>query len=156
MIIKRSKVVGCLTSCRKGKSTTRESSELMVVTRNEIGTFAKLSNVLAKNKVTMECFTGYEWGTEAAFRIVTDNNKKALNAITNAGFTATENPVVLWYTDGTPSRVSEATTALAYAGINTYCTYTNTACNAPNKASTVIAFTTNNSTGTSNVLNSLK
>lgn len=164
MIIKRSKSTASSSSSSKKIASSSSSSinknvrsgtELLVVTRNELGSFAKLANVLTKNKVNIECFTGYEWGGEAAFRLVTDNNKKASSVISQQGFTVTESPVVLWYTSNDIGTISAASQALAKANINTYCTYSSTPSESVKKANTVIAFNTSNPEEALNVISNL-
>jgi hypothetical protein len=123
------------------KGTTSKSSELLIVTKNELGMFARITTPLAKNNINIECFTGYEWGTEAAFRLITDNNRKAYDLLKREGYNVTETPVVLWQTNNTPGQMRAATTALAEAHVNTYCSYSTTM---PGSDTTTVAFTTNN------------
>lgn len=142
------------TTSTTGKSgTTRRADELLVVTHSEPGLFAKVTNPLGRNNINIECFTAYEWGTEAAFRIVTDNNKKARDVLRSAGFTVQENSVALWYTNNEPGNLMKATNALATAHINTYCSYSTAV---PNSDSTVIAFNTNDTNRTIEVLNRIR
>ena len=106
--------------------TTRKTSELLIVTKNELGSLARITAPLAKNRINIECFSGYEWGTEAAFRLVTDNNRKAGELLKNEGFSVQETPVVLWQTGSTPGKLHDATVALAEARVNTYSSYSTT------------------------------
>nr|HPM41844.1 hypothetical protein [bacterium] len=102
-----------------GKTT--KTTELMVITGNELGAFARITTPLAKMKINVECFSGYEWSGEAAFRLVTDNNKKAAELLRREGFNVQENPIVLWTTENVPGQLNSATLALAEARVNTYC-----------------------------------
>lgn len=156
MIIKRSKATS--TSSKKSSSfskNVRTGTELLVVTNNELGSFAKLASALSKSKVSIECFTGYVWGSEAAFRIVTSDNKKASSVINAQGYSVTESPVVLWYTNNETSRISLASEALAKANISTYSTYSCSASDAPKNTNTVVAFNTSDPASTASIISHL-
>lgn len=103
------------------------ATELLIVTKNELGALAKITTPLARNNINIECFSGYEWCTEAAFRLVTDNNRKAQELLKTQGYNVQENPVCLWKTDNVPGRLSSATTALAEANVNTFSAYATSA-----------------------------
>lgn len=133
--------------------SAKRSGELLLVLKNEPGTFARVTTPLARNQIHIECFTAYAWDNEVAFRFVTDNNKKAREIWTQAGISVQESPVALWYTDNDPETLGKATTALAKACIDTYCTYMTAA---PNTNNTIMAFNTNDTTKTINILNELK
>lgn len=130
-----------------GKTT--KTTELLVITGNELGAFARMTTPLAKNKINIECFSGYEWSGEAAFRIVTDNNKKACDLLKREGFNVQENPVVLWTTENTPGQLNSATMALAEASINTYSSYS-TSVSGSNTS--VVAFSTSDADRTMEIL----
>lgn len=136
-----------------GMSNTRKTTELLIVTRNELGALAKITTPLARNNINIECFTGYEWGGEAAFRFVTDNNKKARDLLKAAGYNVVEGPVTVWQMSNTPGMLMAATTSLAEANVNTFCAYSTAS--ADDK--TVIAvFNTNNSDRATDVLRKVR
>lgn len=130
-----------------GKTT--KTTELMIITGNELGAFARITTPLAKMKINIECFSGYEWSGEAAFRLVTDNNKKAAELLRREGFNVQENPIVLWTTENVPGQLNGATVALAEARVNTYCSYSTST---PGSNRTVVAFGTNDSNRCAEVL----
>jgi hypothetical protein len=132
---------------------TRKANELLVITRRCDEALANLTNQLARNNINIECFTSYEWGNEAAFRMVTDNNKKARELLSGQGYTVQENPVTLWYTENTPGWFNKAATALARAHIDTFATYMTAQ---PDMNTTVVAFTTNDTTRTMELLSNLR
>lgn len=134
-------------------SDVKKTTELLVVTKNELGAFARITTPLAKNNINIECYSAYEWNSEAAFRLVTDNNKKATEILKTNGYTVTESPVVLWQTESTPGQLRNATTALAEANINTYCSYSTTP---TNSKMAVAVFNTSDATRTSAVLSRMK
>ena len=135
-----------------GRHRAKRSGELLLVVKNEPGTFARVTGPLARNRIHVECFTAYAWGDEVAFRFVTDNNSKAREIWTEAGMNVQECPVALWYTDNDPKSIGRATNALAKACIDTYCSYMTAA---PNTNDTIVAFNTNDTTKTINVLNEI-
>lgn len=139
-------------SSKDTRTSARKATEVLVVAKNELGLLARITTPLAKNKINVECFTGYEWGTEAAFRFVTDNNKKARETLAAAGFNAQENQVTLWQTANTPGQLRSATTALAEANVNTFCSYSTTPANSQ---TTVVVFGTSDVDRTVNILNRL-
>lgn len=145
---------GTTTSNVEGSSTvTRKASELLVVTHNDVGANANITVPLAKNNINLECFTAYEWGAESAFRMVTDNNKKAADVLRSQGYSVQESPIALWYTHNEPGSFTKAATALANAHINTYCSYSTTV---PGSDTTIIAFNTDDTNRTIDVLNHLR
>lgn len=131
-------------------SAARKTAELLVVTKNELGALAKLTAPLAKNRINIECFTGYEWSNEVAFRLVTDNNKKAGDLLRAQGYNVQESPVVLWQVDNVPGQLRNATTALAEANVNIYCSYSTSL---PNTNTAAVIFNTGDADRTANVLN---
>ncbi len=134
-------------------SKTTIASELIIVTTNKLGAFARLSEPLTKKKINIECYTGYEWGGESAFRLITDNNVKAAKVLRAEGYFVEENPVCLWQTANTPGKVAKATVALENANINTYCTYTAAY---PTVKNGTIAFNTSDVMRTAEILNNVK
>lgn len=130
----------------------RRANELLVVTRNDIGTLARISTSLAMNNINIECFTAYEWNSEAAFRFITNNNKKAKDTLTTAGFNVQESTVALWETANQPGRLRAAATTLAEARINTHCVYATAPANSPTQT---LVFNTNDCERTVNALNKL-
>lgn len=131
---------------------TVKTSELLVVTRNEMGIFVRMIAPLAQNNINIECFCGYEWGNEAAFRLVTDNNSKARELLANAGWRVQESPTILWNAPNKPGTLRRATSALAEQKINIYSSYSTAQ---PNGSACTIAFTTSDPDKTLETLNRL-
>lgn len=130
----------------------KKSTELIVVTDNCRGTFTKLAAPLRENKINVIGYCAYEWGTEAAFRIITTNNTEAKKILSGNGWTVSENPTVLWESSNRPGALEKATNFLLDADVNIYSTYT-TAKSSGRKA--VVAFTTDDVATTYSVLNKL-
>lgn len=134
-----------------GKVT--KSTELLLITRDELGTFARIATPLADQGINIECFTGYEWGTEAAFRIVTNNNRRAAEVLRGAGFPVQESPIVLWTAENRPGQFKAAATALAEARVNTHCVYQTANADSP---TAVVAYNTNDPDRTMDILRRLR
>lgn len=130
----------------------KKYTEIMVVTDSTKGTFSKVATPLRNNKINIFGYCAYEWGNEATFRIITNNNDEARRILAREGWTVSENPTVLWETTNRPGAVEKATEALMNANVDIYSTYT-TAKTGGRKA--VVAFTTSDSDTTYNVLNGL-
>lgn len=132
----------------KAKKTT----ELFIMTPNTLGSLTKITNPLTKNGINIEGYCAYEWGKEAAYRIITDDNLKARTVLSKEGFAVEENPTVLWEINNKPGFLKKATEALSAAHINIFCSYCTTMVGGK-KTST--AFTTNNAEKTFTVLSQL-
>lgn len=137
----------------RGTTGARKANEILIVTRNELGALAKITSPLAKNKINIECFTGYEWGGEAAFRMITDNNKRAREVLTAEGYNVQESTVALWQVGNTPGQLRNATTALAEGNVNTFCAYQTAL---PGSTTTVAVFNTSDADRTVSILNRLR
>jgi hypothetical protein len=129
-----------------------KTSELLIVTSNELGVLARIVAPLAQNNINIECYCGYEWGNESAFRFITNNNKKARDLLTKAGWYVQENPTILWKAPNKPGILRKATSALAEQKINTYASYSSVQ---SGDSTCTISFTTNNPDKTLDTLNRL-
>jgi len=127
----------------------RSMGELLIVAGNDDCRYTDITTPLTRNNINMECFTTYRWGNETAFRIVTSDNRKARELLKFAGFEVQEHPVTLWYTKNEPGRFNKAADALARANIETYCTYSTSS---SSDDTMIIAFDTNDTAKTSEVL----
>jgi hypothetical protein len=141
------------TSTTGRNSTIRKAEELLVITRNAEGMFARVTGPLARNNINIECYTSYAWGNEAAFRLVTNNNRKARDLLRSEGYSVQEMPVVLWSTTNEPGWLTKAATALANAHINTFSSY---ATALPNSTETIVTFNTSDTNRTIEVLGNLR
>lgn len=131
----------------------RKTTELFIMTPNTLGSLTKVTNPLSKNGVNIEGYCAYEWGNEAAYRIITDDNTKARTVLAKEGFAVEENPTVLWEINNKPGFLKKATEALSTSNINIYCSYCTTMVGGKKTAT---AFTTNDPDKTVAVLTSLK
>ena len=131
---------------------TRTTGELLVVAKEASCDYTEITNPLTRNNINLECFTTYKWGEETAFRMVTSDNGRACEILRCAGFEVQESPVTLWYTRNEPGRFNKAADALSRANIETYCTYSTVA---PNSNTMIIAFNTNDTGKTGEVLSKI-
>ncbi|MBN1282553.1 MAG: hypothetical protein JXA24_02125 [Proteobacteria bacterium] len=141
---------------KAGKNTgfsTRTTGELLVVARDTSTNYTNITTPLTRNNINLECFTTYKWGSETAFRMVTNDNRKAREVLRSAGYEVQETPVTLWYTRNEPGRFNKAADALTKARIDTYCTYSTAV---PDSNLMLIAFDTNDANRTSEVLSRIK
>lgn len=129
--------------------TVYNASELLIVTRNELGALARITSQLSRNNINIESITAYEWGGEAAFRVMTSNNRMSYDLLRQQGFNVQDNPVTVWVTDNRPGRLNLATSALAEAHINTACTYL---LPSSDPSVSMVVFTTDNVERTSDIL----
>jgi hypothetical protein len=128
---------------------TRKTTELFIVLPNSLGSLTGITTPLTKHKINVEGYCAYEWGKEAAYRIITDNNAKAREVLSKEGYKVEENPTVIWETNNKPGSLKKATEALATENINVYCSYCTTMAGGK-KAAT--AFTTSDADRTFNTL----
>lgn len=130
--------------------TTRNTTDLWVETKNELGTLSRMTTPLKENNVNIEYFVGWEEGSNANFCLITNDNAKAKELLTNNGFTVKkENTVTLWEAPNTPGTLNNASTALAEARINTSCIYHATS---PNTNTTTVVYYTDNPEKTNEIL----
>ena len=129
----------------KAKKTT----ELFIMTPSSLGALTGITTPLLKNGINIEGYCAYEWGNEAAYRLITNDNHKARQILSKAGFCVEEIPTVVWETNNQPGMLRKATEALAHCKVNIYCSYCTTMAGGK-KAAT--AFTTNNPDLTLNTL----
>jgi len=127
----------------------RKTTELFIMTPNALGSLTKITNPLTKNGINVEGYCAYEWGNEAAYRIITDDNTKARTVLAKEGFCVEENPTVLWETNNKPGMLKKATEALRSENINIFCSYCTTMVGGKKTAT---AFTTNDAERTFNTL----
>lgn len=132
--------------------STVKTSELLVVTKNEMGALARATAPLSQGNINIECYCSYDWGNESAFRFITSNNRKARELLTKAGWNVQENPTVLWKTPNKPGVLRRATSALAEMKVNIYASYSAAQ---PGEPSCTIAFTTSDPDKTAATLNKI-
>jgi len=141
------------TKAKETPFSAKTTGELLIVTHNTNTSYTDITTPLTRNNVNLECFTTYRWGGETAFRLVTSDNRKAREILKCAGYTVQESPVTLWYTKNEPGRFNKAMDALTKARIETYCTYSTSV---PNSRTMIIAFDTNDTMKTSEVLSRIR
>lgn len=70
--------------------------EIVITVANKIGILADLSKILADHGINLEAVAGYTKENEARIMLVTEDNLRAKDALTKAGYKAAkENPVLM-------------------------------------------------------------
>jgi len=95
--------------------------ELFVGVINQPGVLAKLTSFLVNHGINIEAILGYTTnvGQEAGLMFITDNNKAAIDAFLEKGFTAVqENEVLVIELENVPGALKNITVLLAQHGIN--------------------------------------
>ncbi len=132
------------------RNSATKTSELLIVTKNELGALSRVTGPLAQNNINIQCYCSYDWGNESAFRFITSDNKKAREVLTRAGWNVMENPTVLWTAPNKPGVLRKAASALSEMKINIYASYS--VCQ-PDDTECTIAFTTSDPNKTAETLN---
>lgn len=126
------------------------ASELLIVARNDLGALARVTSQLSRYNINIESISAYEWNGEAAFRLMTSNNRMACDLLQQNGFNVQDNPVTVWVTENRPGKLNQATAALAESHINTASTYL---LPGGDPSVAMVVFTTDNIERTSDILN---
>lgn len=126
------------------------ASELLIVASNELGGLARVTSQLSRHNINIESISAYAWGNEAAFRLMTSNNRMACDLLQQNGFNVQDNPVTVWVTENRPGKLNQATAALAESQINTASTYL---LPGGDPSVAMVVFTTDNIERTADILN---
>lgn len=73
----------------------KTNSEIVVETPNSIGILSKITSTICETHTNIKAICGYETDGIAHVRLITDNNKKAIGALKNAGFKPSEHTVLI-------------------------------------------------------------
>jgi hypothetical protein len=99
--------------------------EINFKTANEPGTIAKVTDTIAKSGVNLRAFCA--WGepdkNEGNFMLYTDNNEKALEALTTLGYKPTEKETVWAELPNTTGALAEFSKKLGENNIDVYYSY---------------------------------
>lgn len=92
--------------------------ELGVKTTNTTGQLTKVTGPVAEAKINVTALTAIGTGNDAWFWFVTDNNSKATEVLTKAGFQVTEKDCCCLELSDKPGTCFEAARKLSDGGIN--------------------------------------
>lgn len=92
--------------------------ELEVSTANKVGMLAEVSGLIADTGVNITAISAYATGNEAIFRIVTNDNAKAKDILTQKGYKVKENEVVMVNLPDKVGQAKEIANKIKQAGIN--------------------------------------
>lgn len=100
----------------------RLGKEINVVTDNKVGVLAQVTAPLKEAGVNIEALCGWGEEDEGNILLVTNDNAKGIEALSQAGFSPTEKEVVLVELDNQVGTIAEAGQKLSEAGVHiTYC-----------------------------------
>jgi len=98
------------------------AKEIHLETPNTPGTVAKVSAAIKEAGVNIRGLCAWGEGDKGNFMIVTEDNAKAIESLTKAGFQAQESDVVLLDLKNQVGTLAEAAQKLGTAGVNVnYC-----------------------------------
>ena len=122
-------------------ANTKLGKELSVTAPNEVGTMAKICGPISEAKVNIWALSAWGEGNKGYFRFITDNNKKAYDALKTTGFPVEEKEIVVTELEDKPGTCFTASRKLAQAGVNINYWYYTTCGGCPTSR---IVFSTNN------------
>jgi hypothetical protein len=76
------------------KTNIGMEKEVVVNAPDEIGVMSRVSSVLAQAQINIKALCAYAVDNDAHVRLITEDNKKAVNALKKAGFKTTEHEVM--------------------------------------------------------------
>jgi len=99
-----------------------KAREFKVVTDNKVGTLARVTAPIAEARVNISACNCYASGDKAEFLFITDDNAKAMEHLTRAGFKASEREVIVVETANEAGTLFRAAQQLSQAGVDLdYC-----------------------------------
>ena len=117
--------------------------EVVVVVGNKIGVLADLSKIVSDHGINIEAVAGYADGAEAKIMLVTNDNLRALDALTKNGYKSSkESEVLVLEMENKAGVLKNITAKLASEGIDIRYIY-GTTCNS-GCPSRVVLSTSNN------------
>ena len=76
------------------KTNIGMEKEVVVNTKDRIGVMSRVSSALAQAKINIRALCAYAVDGDAHVRLITEDNKKAADALKKAGFKTTEHDVM--------------------------------------------------------------
>ena len=73
------------------KTNVSVEMEIVVGTKNEVGELSRVSCAIAEGRVNIRSICGYGVDGEGHIRVVTENNERAIELLTKAGYKASPN-----------------------------------------------------------------
>jgi hypothetical protein len=77
------------------KANLRAGREIVVTTPDKLGVLSRISKIITDSGVNVEAICAYVTDGAAHLRLITDNNEKARDALSKAGFDSRENGVTI-------------------------------------------------------------
>lgn len=92
--------------------------EIYLTAPDKVGLLEKISGTIAEARVNVRGLTSWCEGNNACFRILTENNAKAVEVLERAGWRTEEKEVVTTLLPDKPGTLHDACLKLVNAGIN--------------------------------------
>lgn len=77
------------------QTNVKVGCEIVVTMPDRLGVLSRISTTLAESHVNIVAVCAYSTDGIAHLRLITDDNKKALNALSSKGFGVTEHDVII-------------------------------------------------------------
>jgi len=101
----------------------RQGKEIVVVTVNQIGSLAEISRTVADHGINILGLCGWVEGQDAVFRLVTDDNLRAADALRAKNYSTRERDVVLVELQHKPGMLRSITQRLSAESIDIHHVY---------------------------------
>ena len=101
----------------------RQSHEVTVRVKNDIGILFELSTLVSQQGVNILAVNGAVCGEECVVRLITDDNRKAMEVLAEHRFAPQEDDAVLVELPHRPAMLKQVTKAMAEAGIDIHHVY---------------------------------
>ncbi len=99
-----------------------KTTELHIITEDKPGTLALVTAPIAEARINVNAICAYRMGGKATFYLITGDNENAKMRLNKAGFTTTEQEVVVLETENEAGTLFRAAQQLAKANVDLdYC-----------------------------------
>lgn len=92
--------------------------QLLAITENRVGMLAEVSSAVSEANVNILAISAYVIEAKAYFRVITDNNQKAKEALEAKGYQLSEQEVVMMELPNRVGVLKEAADKIKAAGID--------------------------------------
>ena len=89
-----------------------QTKEILISTRNQLGLLLEISQTLSTEGFNIDAISAHAAGHFALVGIITDDNKRAVNALTKKGYAVVENNVIRLELEHKPGVLKQVTNEL--------------------------------------------
>ncbi|MFH1285897.1 MAG: ACT domain-containing protein [Candidatus Micrarchaeota archaeon] len=97
--------------------------QLTIRMENKVGELARVCEVLGSAGVNLRSISAQGEGSEGVVRLITEDEKTAMNTLKKNGFNAIASDTVILSLTDKPGELAKATKRLASAGVNIHSVY---------------------------------